>query len=354
MELTLNDLAALVGGELLSGGGDRVLTGVSSLEEAGPEEVSFLGNEKYRQQFAATGAGAVIVPPEVEASMAPAGVVLVRVENPSTAFTKVIGHFAREDREFQPGIDAGAHVSPEAAVDPAAVRVCTGAVVEEGATIGRGTEIRPGAVIGRGVTIGEDCLIHPNVTIREHCELGDRVVVQPGAVIGSDGYGYDLVEGRHEKIPQVGIVVLEDDVEIGANTTIDRARFGKTVIGEGTKVDNLVQFAHNVVTGKHCLLVAMSGLAGSSKLGNYVTVAAQAGITGHVEVGDQVIVGAQAGVGKSISKPGVYMGKPARPMREEMKSLAVFARLPKMLGEIKQLRKKVEELESQRASSENS
>jgi UDP-3-O-[3-hydroxymyristoyl] glucosamine N-acyltransferase len=187
-------------------------------------------------------------------------------------------------------------------------------------------------------------LLHGNVTVRERCILGSRVVLQPGAVIGSDGFGYELVSGRHERIPQVGIVVLEDQVEVGANSTIDRARFGETRIGEGTKIDNLVQIGHNAVIGKHCLLVAMAGVAGSSKLGNYVTLAARAGVTGHVEVGDHVVVAGMSGVAKSISAPGVYMGKPARPMKDEMKSMAAVARLPKVLRELKALQREVEAL----------
>jgi UDP-3-O-[3-hydroxymyristoyl] glucosamine N-acyltransferase len=345
VELSLNDLAALVGGELVSGGSEFALTGVAALEEAGPTEISFLGNEKYRQQFLETKAGVVIVPMVVEPAMAPSGVALLRVENPSTEFTKVIGHFAEQKAAFTPGIEAGAHVSPAATVDPKTVRVGAGAVVEAGAVIGSGCEIGSGAVIGRNVKIGENCLIYPNVTIRECCELGDRVIIQPGAVIGSDGFGYDFVAGRHEKTPQVGIVVLENDVEIGANTTIDRARFGKTVIGEGTKVDNLVQIAHNVVIGKHCLLIALSGLAGSCKLGNYVTVAAQSGVGGHVELGDQIILAGGSGISKSLKTPGVYFGTPARPMRQEMRARASLARLPKLREELKRLQARVDALE---------
>lgn len=345
MELSFESLAALVGGELVSSGSEASLTGVSSLEGAGPTEVSFLGNEKYRQQFLETKAGAVIVPMQVEAAMAPKGVALVRVEQPSVAFTKVITHFAESAAEFVPGIEEGALVSPDAKVDPAMVRVAAGAVVQAGAVIGRGTEICSGAVIGRDVQIGEDCLIYPNVTIRERCELGNRVTLQPGVVIGADGFGYDLVKGRHEKTPQVGIVVLGDDVEIGANSTIDRARFGKTVIGEGTKVDNLVQIAHNVVIGKHCLIVALSGLAGSCKLGDYVTVAARAGIAGHVEVGDRVIIAGKAGVTKSISKSGAYYGYPARPMRQQLKLTASLETVPEMRKQLKQLEKRIQELE---------
>jgi len=342
VDLRLDELAALVGGEILCGDAARVVTGVASLEEASGAEASFLGNAKYRKAFLETAAGAVLVPPDI--AEGPAGVALVRVENPTLAFSSVIGRFASEHRVFEPGVHPAATVADDVKLDPAKVSVRAGAVVESGCVIGDGTEIGPGAVVERGVRIGEDCLLHGNVTVRERCILGSRVVLQPGAVIGSDGFGYELVSGRHERIPQVGIVVLEDQVEVGANSTIDRARFGETRIGEGTKIDNLVQIGHNAVIGKHCLLVAMAGVAGSSKLGNYVTLAARAGVTGHVEVGDHVVVAGMSGVAKSISAPGVYMGKPARPMKDEMKSMAAVARLPKVLRELKALQREVEAL----------
>jgi UDP-3-O-[3-hydroxymyristoyl] glucosamine N-acyltransferase len=198
-------------------------------------------------------------------------------------------------------------------------------------------------LIGRNVSLGKDCLLHPGVIIREACLIGDRVILQPGCVIGSDGYGFDLVNGKHQKTPQVGIVEIEDDVEIGANCCVDRARFGSTVVGEGTKVDNMAQIGHNVKIGKHCLVVAQCGIAGSSRLGNYVTIAAQAGVAGHLEVTDQSVLAAQSGLFKSIKKPGVYMGNPARPIREEQRKLAALSRLPELRKEFGALKKKLEE-----------
>ena len=342
MELRLDELAALVDGEVLSGDAARVVTGVSSLEEATGSEASFLGNAKYKNAFLETSAGIVLVPPEIDAG--PEGAALVSVGNPTMAFSAVIGRFASEHRVFEVGVHPTASVADGVEFDPAKVSIRAGAVVESGCVIGDGTEIGPGVVVERGVRIGEDCLLHGNATVRERCVLGSRVILQPGAVIGSDGYGYELVGGRHERIPQVGIVVLEDDVDVGANTAIDRARFGETRIGEGTKIDNLVQIGHNAIIGKHCLLVAMVGMAGSSKLGNYVTLAARAGVTGHVEVGDNVVIAGMSGVAKSITEPGVYMGKPARPMKDEMRSMAAVAKLPKVLRELKALQREVEEL----------
>ena len=195
--------------------------------------------------------------------------------------------------------------------------------------------------------IGEDCLVYANVSIREFCVIGDRVVLQPGVVIGSDGYGFEMVDGRHRKVPQVGIVEIASDVEVGANSTIDRARFGKTYIGEGTKIDNLVQIAHNVEIGKHCLIVAQVGIAGSTRIGNYVTVAAQSGISGHLEIGDHVVLAAKTAVLKNLPKPGAYMGVPARPLAAEQKKMALVSRLPKLVKEVQELKKKLEQLSGQ-------
>ena len=241
--LTLSELARWVDGDIIRGELDLSVTGMAALDAAGPHDVSFLGNEKYHGQFLETQAAAVIVP-RGETS-GPAGIALVAVENPTLAFSVVVRHFAAATRQFTPGIHPHASVDPSAVLDPLKVCIRAGAVVMAGATIGDGTEIGPNATIGEDAVVGRDCHIMANVSVRERCTLGDRVILQPGAVIGSDGYGYEFSGGRHVKIDQVGIVEIGDDVEIGANTTIDRARFGKTVIGEGTKIDNLVQIGHN-------------------------------------------------------------------------------------------------------------
>lgn len=298
-------------------------------------DISFLGNEKYLPQFLATKAGAVIVPAGHDFGNHPAS--LVAVANPSLAFAAVVRHFAKEAEKFSPGIDARAVVSPTAKLDPEKVRIHAGAVVMDGAIIGDGTEIAPNAVIQDQAVIGRDCRIGANVTIRERCILGDRVFIQPGAVIGSDGYGYEFSNGKHVKIDQVGIVEIGDDVEIGANTTIDRARFGKTIVGEGTKVDNLVQIAHNVVIGKHCLVISQTGLAGSSKLEDYVTLAAQSGIAGHVTIGAKAILAARSGVTTNLGGGETYSGHPAIPMREDTKNRALARRLPKLVERVKRL-----------------
>ncbi|MBM49248.1 MAG: UDP-3-O-(3-hydroxymyristoyl)glucosamine N-acyltransferase, partial [Roseibacillus sp.] len=200
---------------------------------------------------------------------------------------------------------------------------------------------------GRDAIIGEDCIIHQNVTIRERCVLGDRVILQPGAVIGSDGFGYEFVDGRHHKVPQLGIVVLEDDVEVGANACVDRARFGRTVVGEGTKIDNLVQIGHNVQIGKNCIIVALSGVAGSSKLGDQVTLAAQVGINGHIEIADGVQLGGKSGAIQSIDEAGVYMGTPAKPFTDEVRQWRDVGKIREMRQSLKLLREEVERLKKE-------
>jgi UDP-3-O-[3-hydroxymyristoyl] glucosamine N-acyltransferase len=199
--------------------------------------------------------------------------------------------------------------------------------------------------VGHGTHLGADCLIYPQVVLRENISLGKRVIIHSGTVIGSDGFGYDTVDGKHVKIPQVGSVLIEDDVEIGANVTIDRARFDRTVIGEGTKIDNLVQIAHNVITGKHCFIVSQSGVAGSTQLGNYVILAAQAGLVGHIEIGDGAIVAAQSGVSHSIKAGEQVFGSPAQPIKKAFRNNAHVQRLDKYVETIKDLKKRTEELE---------
>jgi UDP-3-O-[3-hydroxymyristoyl] glucosamine N-acyltransferase len=340
--LTLSELARLVDGDIVRGELDLLVDGIASLDEAGASELSFLGNEKYRAQYLVTRAGAVIVPRGVEEG--PEGCALIAAENPSFAFGLAVKHFvASLARTFTPGVHPRAVVDEAARLDPAKVRVHAGAVIMAGAEIGEGTEIGPNCVIGEDVGIGRDCLLYANATVRERCTLGDRVILQPGAVIGSDGYGYELVEGRHVKVDQVGIVEIQNDVEIGANTTIDRARFGRTVIGEGTKVDNLVQIAHNVQIGKNCLVVSQAGIAGSARIENYVVVAAQAGVGGHVKIGAKAVLAGRAGATADLDGGQTYSGMPARPFMEEQRSRALIRQLPKLVERVKGLEKKAGE-----------
>ena len=333
--LSLSELAERIDGKTICGKAGSFFSGMAALDAAGPEDISFLGNEKYLPQFLATKAGAVIVPTGHDFSTA--GPALVEVANPTLAFSAVVKHFAETAKAFSPGIHPSAFVDPSATLDPEKVCILPGAIVMAGASIGDGSTIGANSIVQGEATVGTDCQIGSGVTIRERCTLGARVIIQPGAVIGSDGYGYEFSEGRHVKIDQVGIVEIHDDVEIGANTTIDRARFGKTVIGEGTKIDNLVQIGHNVTIGKHCLIVSQSGVAGSSHIGDYVTIAAQCGVVGHVSVGSKSILSARTGVTTSLEGGQVYSGKPAIPIREDTKFQAHVRRLPNLLARVKSL-----------------
>lgn len=333
--LSLTELADRIYGTIICGQRGLFYTGIAALDNAGPGDISFLGNDKYISQFLTTKAGAVIISTGYDFGNHPAA--LVAVANPSLAFAEIVRHFAVAPKPFQPGIHPASCIDPTAVLDPSKVRVHAGAVVMAGAIIGDGTEIGSNTVIQEEVQIGKNCYIGANVSIRERSRLGDRVAIQPGVVIGSDGYGYEFSDGCHVKIEQVGIVEIHNDVEIGANTTIDRARFGKTVIGEGTKIDNLCQIAHNVIIGKHCLIVAQSGLAGSCRIGDYVTIAAQSGVAGHVVIGDKAILSSRCGATTSLKGDMIYAGKPALPFREEYKLQAHVRRLPKLIARVKAL-----------------
>jgi UDP-3-O-[3-hydroxymyristoyl] glucosamine N-acyltransferase len=340
MQLTLEEILTLTGGKLIRSETRHPLLGMAALNEADATEVSFLGNEKYYQDYLETKAGVVLIPPGVPGT--PADAALIEVENPSHAFGEIVKYFVKAQSGFTPGVHPTAYVAEGVTFDPAKVSIGPRVIIESGVTLGDGTEIRAGAVVCTGAVIGNDCLLHANCTLRERCVLEDRVILQPGCVIGSDGYGYELVDGRHEKIDQVGIVVLEKDVEIGANSTIDRARFGKTVIGEGSKIDNQVQIGHNVRMGKHCLIVSQVGISGSTIVGNYVTMAGQAGAAGHLKIGDKATLTGRTGAIKDLDGGKVYMGMPARPMREELKKQANLARLPKLITEVKELRRQLD------------
>jgi UDP-3-O-[3-hydroxymyristoyl] glucosamine N-acyltransferase len=344
VSLSLSELADRVDGNIIRGEASSLFSGMDALDSAGPDDISFLGNEKYVPQFRATRAGAVIVPEGHD--FGDHGSALIAVANPSLAFAMVVKHFAATTRSFVPGIHPKAVVYEGAVLDPGKVNIGPGAVVMSGAKIGNGTEIGPNAVIREDAVIGEDCVIAANVTVADRSSIGCRVIIHPGTVIGSDGYGYEFSGGRHVKIDQVGIVEIGDDVEIGANTTIDRARFGKTSVGEGTKIDNLVQIGHNVTVGKHCLIISQTGLAGSTKIEDYVTIAAQCGVAGHVTIGSKAILAARTGVTTSLVGDQTYSGKPAVLMREDLKYSAHVRRLPKLVARVKELERQMSEKKS--------
>lgn len=336
VRLTLAELAKLVDGDIIRGAPDLGFTGMAALDDAGKQDITFLGNEKYHTQFLTTKAGAVVV--QRGETGGPVDVALVAVDNPTYAFGAVVHFFAAAAVPFIPGVHPHASVDPTAEFDPAKVSIGPGAVISYGVKIGDGTMIGPNSVLGGLVSVGKDCRIFANVTVRERCILNDRVVLQPGVVIGADGFGFQFVDGRHVKVDQVGIVVLCDDVEIGANTTVDRARFGKTIIGKGTKIDNLVQIAHNTVIGEHCLVAALTGISGSTRIGNHVTIGGQVGTAGHVSIGDKASLAARTGVSHDLEGGQVYMGTHPLPIKEQLKLEAHVRRLPKMAAQIKELR----------------
>lgn len=333
MKLTLEAVASLTGGNILSGDPALTVFGVASLLDATHEEVSFLGNEKYFEDFLHTSAGIVLVPPGLPAT--PDNVALIAVDNPSLAFNELVKYFRAFAYHFTPGVHPSSFIDPTARFNPD--KICIGAHVCIGANceIGDRTDIGNGCVIGDGVIIGENCRLHANVTIRERCKIGNRVILQPGVVIGSDGFGFLMgEEGRYIGIDQVGIVELGDDVDVGANSTIDRARFGRTIIGEGTKIDNLVQIGHNAVIGKHCIIVAQTGIAGSSKVGDYVTIAAQVGIAGHLTVGAHSTIAAKAGICASVPEHSVSWGMPAVPFKDACRQSAALKKLPQLIKQV--------------------
>jgi UDP-3-O-[3-hydroxymyristoyl] glucosamine N-acyltransferase len=345
---TLAELAALVGGEV-TGDGSLRLTGVAPLETAGPEQLSFFSNKKYRAAFEASKAGAVVVDADAEA---PPGRTVLRAPSAYLAF-------ARISTVFNPPPAAVAGVSPRAAVDPTAqvhptAQVMALASVGPGAVVGARTILHPGVQLGEGVRVGDDCVLYANVVVRERCELGHRVILQPGCVVGSDGFGYALdMQGdgrgpRHFKVPQAGNVVIEDDVEIGANSCVDRATLGTTRVCRGAKVDNLVQLAHNVVVGPLSILASQVGISGSTKLGMGVVCWGQAGVVGHLTIGDRANVAAQAGVAHDVGPGERVAGSPAGNDVRWARNSAVFDRLTDMRRELRELQKKVAQLEQER------
>lgn len=330
---TVGELAALVGG-VVDGDSHRPIAGVAGLSDATPEQASFLSSSLYLRAARASKAGAIVIGRETERPTD--GVALIRVDNPSLAFSRVCEIFAPPPVRFGPGISPRAHVGAGVEIGEGA-SVQPGAVIESGARIGSRTVIGANSYVGHDCRIGEDCLIYPNVCIRERVIIGNHVIIHCGAVIGADGFGFDLSSPEAQKIPQIGTVRIDDRVEIGANATVDRARFGQTWIQEGAKIDNLVQVAHNVVIGKNSLIAAQAGISGSSRLGQRVILAGQAGIAGHVAIGDGAIVAAQAGVGKDVPARLVVAGYHAQPIRQEQKMEAAMRRLPEVIQRLRQV-----------------
>ena len=337
--LSLADLADRLGVELV-GDGDRLVEGIRPLDQAGPEHLSFLHNPKYVEQAAESRAGAILAHSPEQLP----GRDLLIIDQPYLAVAKALEIFHPRPQP-EPGVHPSAVVADDLELGVGA-GVGPLVAVGHGVAIGARTVIGAGCVVGNGVTIGEDCTLHPRAVVEDGCRLGDRCILQAGAVVGSDGFGFATVDGVHHKVPQVGIVVLEDDVEIQANTTIDRATMGETRIGRGTKVDNLVQLAHNVQVGERCLLVAQTGISGSTKIGRHSIFAGQTGAAGHLELGERTVLGARAAAMKSFPEAGhVLAGFPARPQKEWMRSQAALQRINGLRKKVQQLERRLRELE---------
>lgn len=331
--MTLADLTRHLGGELLGDPDARVLR-VAPPESAGPDAVVVCGSAEALRTALERGAGAVVVPKEL-AVQPPA----IRVEEPRRALA-VLLQLLGPHRHHPSGIHPTAQVAPTARLG-AGVRLGAFAVVEEGAEVGARTVLYPFAYVGPGASVGEDCVLYPHVVIAEGTRVGNRVILHPGCVLGADGFGFVPGEQGHQKIPQVGVVVVEDDVEIGACTTVDRATLGETRIGAGTKIDNLVQVAHNVRIGRRCLIAAQCGIAGSAVLEDGVVLAGQVGVGDHVRIGAGAVVLGQSGVTKDVRAGETVYGHPAQPRRQELAEQAARRRLPELLRRLQALERAV-------------
>lgn len=334
--ITLSQIADQVGGVLVGSDGKEEIRSIRPMNEAGPQDLTFLANPKYRKAVPALRAGAILVPEILPEAQIPQ----IVVPSPYLAMALLLQHFF-------PLPTPSRGISAQAAVDPSAsiaqnVEIRPGCVVEAGAEIGKGTILFAGCVVGAGAKIGEHCILHPRVSVLDRVRIGNRVIVQSGTVIGSDGFGYaEWPEGQRLRIPQTGTVVLEDDVEIGANVTIDRATFGETVIGRGTKIDNLVQIAHNVRTGRDCVIVAQAGISGSTRLGDRVILAGQVGVVGHIEIGSGSMVGAQSGVAQTLPAGSRVSGSPTLSHPLWLRIQATLKNLPGLARRLSALEKAV-------------
>jgi UDP-3-O-[3-hydroxymyristoyl] glucosamine N-acyltransferase len=336
--VSLGEVAAAVGGRLV--GPDVSIRGVSSLDGAGSGDLAYVDADRFFEAARASRAAAFLVSREIPGTAQPQ----VLVPHPRYAFVRVVERFftsPRRPRGIDPLVARGADVliGPDASIWPFVT-------LGERARIGARVTLYPGVFVGDDVTIGDDCVLYPHVTVREGCAIGRRVVIHSGAVIGSDGFGYVEHDGRQHKIPQLGTVLVEDDVELGANVTVDRATFGRTVIGRGTKVDNLVQIAHNVTIGPDSILVAQVGIAGSTRLGAHVVVGGQAGLGDHLEIGDRAMIAARAGVARSVAEGTVVSGSPALPHEASLRLYGLTLKLPELRQQLRELSERVRLLES--------
>jgi UDP-3-O-[3-hydroxymyristoyl] glucosamine N-acyltransferase len=338
MKMTLAEIADFLGGTVI-GADDTIINNVRSIEDAGEGDITFIANKKYLKKLKLTQASAVLVSSPVDAR----GKSLIVVADSYIALGKLLALFYPLDHghtgvDRNACIEDGAFVSPEATVFP-------GAFISRGAKVGKGSVIYPGGFIGRNVSIGENSILYANVTVYHFCMIGNRVILHSGVVIGADGFGFASPGRDNIKIPQVGIVQIDDDVEIGANTTVDRAALGKTWIQRNVKIDNLVQIAHNVVIGENTVIVAQVGISGSTKLGKSVMIGGQTGIVGHITIGDNVMIAASSKIHRSIKSGEIVGGAPQMPYKEWLQVEACRTKLPEMRETLRDLVKKVDDLQ---------
>jgi len=335
---TTQDLARRLAGSVV-GAPDLTLTGFAPADSAKPGELTFAENDTYFARADVSQASAVLVADDFKSA---SGKTLIRVANARVAFAQVLPLFF-PDAVFAPGCHATAVIAASAQVDPTA-HLGPHCVIGERSRVGAGAVLMGGNFVGDDCLVGEQCRLFPNVVLYSRTVLGRRVRIHAGSIIGSDGFGYVIDQGQHRKVPQVGQVVIHDDVEIGANVTVDRAALGATVIGRGSKIDNLVQIAHNVTIGEHTIVVAQVGIAGSTKVGNHVTIAGQAGLAGHLRVGDRVTLAAQSGLMHHVPEGQKWMGSPAQPDRVTKRQLLALEKLPELLRRVAELERQNAEL----------
>lgn len=337
--MKLRELTSMFDCEIIEDG-ETEITGASGISEAKEGDITFLSDRRWLKEINNSRASAVIVKDFNKDIRKPQ----VKTKNPQYAFAKLLSYFYIKPQPFK-GISKSSFVSEKSHIAHN-VTIYDFAYISDGAVVGSKSVIYPGVFIGENSKIGEECLIYPNVTIREGVSIGNRVIIHPGTVIGSDGFGYVFEEGAHHKIPQVGGVIIEDDVEIGANVTVDRATTGNTIIGRGAKIDNLVQIGHNVHIGRNVILVAQVGIAGSSVIGDGVVLGGQVGVADHTNIEAGTMVGAKSGAMGDV-KCGIYSGAPMIPHREWLKASALFARLPEIKKKIEELEKKIKSMEQE-------
>ena len=339
-QLSTAEIAARLQGRI-EGNPKAIITGLAGIREADKGDLSFIATSRYVATAAVTKATAVIV---TEDWNRPCSATLIRVNNPDKAFAEAAQWFAPPPVTFPPGIHPTAVVADSAKIG-SNVFIGPYCVIEPDVVIGNKCVIYAHCYIGHGSRVGDDCKFYPHVTIREYTQIGKRAIIHNGTVIGSDGFGYVQAGAVRKKIPQIGIVVIGNDVEIGANVTIDRARFGQTRIGNGVKMDNLIQIAHNVIIGDNCVVVSQVGISGSTSIGERTILAGQAGIVGHLEIGSDVIIGAQSGVSKDIPAGSYFTGSPAIPHDRYLKTQARIARLPELKDKVTLIEERLVRLE---------